>query len=435
MKNKVKLSTLSLAILAMTVSGCCNDAVEEENNATNNEQNNSNNSQNDNENQKADKEAGPLLPIMSNSNDDDKITRIVLDRNYASLFYNDDKANAFNEEITIEASIFPRSPAKRKIVWTSSNPKVASVDENGTVKALSEGFTEVTAANEDGTVKESIHIVVNNMNSVKIAQCNERMDAIMSAQTEEGFEVPDIISCVEKYNSVLKKDGKEVSRTNFTQTITTSLDQAFIQLDVEEYTWKCEGGSPSFTTMQYVFYTTDEFVSYLFKTTGKIRNYMSVNQSNFLGQDKIDALRAICANFFVSGSEILDSNYEDIQMQGAKNWITSSIQNEHYGRMVDVPGQLAFDLSDSIDYVATKEDESDMNVPVGTPYTLNVKNRLLFEKNLLTGRRINQDVVYTLDGSDYVNAVTVDNYYKTDVEIEFPNKNNGYSLVEGIFDL
>lgn len=424
MKNKAKLSTLSLAILAMTISGCCGDAPEENGNEQNNSQQNNNG-----------QKAEPLNPVISTETKAEKISRIVLDRNYASLFYNDDKNNAFNEEITIEATCFPRSVEKRKIIWTSSNPAVATVDENGTVKAVSEGFAEVTAANEDDSVKESVHIVVNNMNSIKIAQCNERMDSIMSAQLEEDFEIPDVITCVEKYDNVLTKNGETISRTSFTQTITTSLNQAFIQLDAEEYNWRCEGGSPSYSTVRYVFYTTDEFVSYLFKTTGKIKNYIGVNQSSFLGQEKIEALRAICQNFFISGAGILDGNYEDILMTGAKNWIKSSIQNTHYGRMADVPGQLAFDLHDSYDYVATKEDESDMNIPTGTPYKMNVQNRLLYENNLLTGRKINQDAIYSLDGNDYVNAITVDNYYKTNTEIVFPDKNDGYSLVENIFDL
>lgn len=427
MKNKAKLSTLSLAILAMAISGCCNKAAEEENN------NNSNPTEEKQEPTNQENNEQYIAPIINNA-EEDVIYRIDLNKNYASMFYNDKAGEEFNEEITLTPTVYPRKVGAREIVWKSSNPSVATVDENGKVKAVGEGTTEVTCANKDDSVKASVHIVVNNMNEVKIATCNARFDEIIAEQNKEDFKVPDVITCIEKYSKTVTKNGKVIEREEFTQSITTSLENAYLRLTADDCEWRCEDGSPKLSTQEYVFHTTDEFVSYLFKTSGLTNNYMKVNQSNFLGKEKIDALKDICKNFFISGEGILTDNYEDILFQDSSSWLKSTDTNMHYGRLANVPGQLAFDVKDTYNQTATREDESDLYIPYGTPYVLNVENRILFENYLLTGRDIVQSMVYTIGEDEYVNAVHLDNYYYTGAEIEIPNKDN-YSLVDGIFDL
>ena len=260
------------------------------------------------------------------------------------------------------------------------------------------------------------------------------IDVLVDGKFVEELKDLNLRFCGSSNQRLLKlENGKVVSKNEFTQTITTSLKNAYLRLTAEECEWRCEDGAPKLSTIEYVFYTTDEFVSYLFKTSGLTNNYLSVNQSNFLGREKIDALKDICKNFFVSGEGILLDNYEDILFQEASNWLSGN-QNTHYGRMANVPGQLAFDLKDSYNYTATHEDEKDMNIPVGTKYTLNVANRILYENFLLKGRYIEQSTVYKIGDDEYVDAVAVDNCYTTGTEIAVPNKDN-YSLVDGIFDL
>ena len=47
-----------------------------------------------------------------------------------------------------------------KIVWESSNPKVVSVSDDGTIKALRRGTAKITAKTEDGKVSDSINVTV-----------------------------------------------------------------------------------------------------------------------------------------------------------------------------------------------------------------------------------------------------------------------------------
>ena len=399
MKNKAKLRVLALAILGMTISGC--DNTEPEN-------------------------TGAEITT--------DVTSIKLNKSVISLFYNDNANDAFNEEFQLVATALPKKAGTRKFNWSSSDPSVVTVDENGKIKAVGEGFSDITVSNKDGSVTAKSHIVVNNMNGTKISHASSRYNDIVATQKKDGFKVPDVIASCEAFDKVTMKNGVVINRDKFYQTITVSEEQAFIQLDVDEYVWKCEDGTVENTSMQYVFYTTDSYETYLFKSQGNTNNYLSANQSDYIGKGKLEALKAVCNNFFVAGESIMTEPYSDIQAQGLSSWFSSAEKNEHFGRMEKVPGQLAFDIREAYTQYASSEDEDDLNIPVGTQYTMEVYDRILFENYFVTNKSI-EEVYSWKDGEDdYKINLSVDYTYNTDVEIKIPNK-DGYLKVESISDL
>ena len=397
MKNKAKLSTLLLALTSVVLTGC--DNVSE--------------------------------PDVDNR--DGEITNITLDKRYASLFYNDG-SDAFHEEITLSPVVYPRKNCERKIKWSSSNESVATVDKNGKVTAVGEGFSDITVSNEDGTISASTHIVVNNMKEQKISYCNTRQDDIFATQKSASFKIPDVVTSYETFTQTVEKNGVQISKTYFTQNIKTSKENAYIELDIDQLEWRCEGASPVPTKMKYVFYTTNQYETYLFKTSGITQNYFSVNQSEFIGQNRINALKAICDNFFKSGDKIFDDNYANILMQNTTGFITSPAENKHYGRMQNVAGQLAFDVTATYNEVATSEDEKDIYIPAGTKYVFDIYDRFLYEDYFCTGKYVEQKATYKIGDDTYVNTVIVDTYFKANEEINYPNKDN-FAKVDGIFGL
>lgn len=50
----------------------------------------------------------------------------------------------------LQTEIFPKNATNQNITWKSKNTKIARVDENGRVKPVSVGMTEITATTEDG---------------------------------------------------------------------------------------------------------------------------------------------------------------------------------------------------------------------------------------------------------------------------------------------
>ncbi|AAK76749.1 transglutaminase/protease-like cytokinesis protein 3 [Clostridium acetobutylicum] len=65
---------------------------------------------------------------------------------------------------SLVATISPIDATNKNIKWTSSNEYVASVDDNGNIKALSIGTAVITAATEDGNKTVSCKIIVNSSN-------------------------------------------------------------------------------------------------------------------------------------------------------------------------------------------------------------------------------------------------------------------------------
>ena len=61
------------------------------------------------------------------------------------------------------ASVYPDSANDKRITWSSSDPAIASVDENGLVTALKKGKATITAAAMDGSgVKSTCEVTVSN---------------------------------------------------------------------------------------------------------------------------------------------------------------------------------------------------------------------------------------------------------------------------------
>lgn len=58
---------------------------------------------------------------------------------------------AAGSKSTITATIIPADASNKTVVWKSSDPTVATVNENGEVEALQEGECEITATTTDGT--------------------------------------------------------------------------------------------------------------------------------------------------------------------------------------------------------------------------------------------------------------------------------------------
>ncbi len=62
----------------------------------------------------------------------------------------------------ISARVFPENASDKSVTWSSKNPKVAAVDQNGTVKPVDTGMTQITAVTADGNFKANCFVTVVN---------------------------------------------------------------------------------------------------------------------------------------------------------------------------------------------------------------------------------------------------------------------------------
>ena len=85
---------------------------------------------------------------------------------------------------TLSATIAPSNATIKNIVWTSSNPQIATVDQSGKVTALSAGTATITAmANDGSNVSASCQVVVKGVET-----------KITLSQTEANLPVNDIMT-------------------------------------------------------------------------------------------------------------------------------------------------------------------------------------------------------------------------------------------------
>lgn len=67
---------------------------------------------------------------------------------------------ASDETEVLIATLLPQNAESVKLVWTSSDESIATVDENGNVKALKEGVVTITVATEDGNYTASCTVTI-----------------------------------------------------------------------------------------------------------------------------------------------------------------------------------------------------------------------------------------------------------------------------------
>lgn len=80
------------------------------------------------------------------------VTGVSLDKAYLTV--------KPGESANLTATITPSNASNKKIIWTSSNPAIATVDENGKVTGKAIGSVLITATTEEGSYKASAYAAV-----------------------------------------------------------------------------------------------------------------------------------------------------------------------------------------------------------------------------------------------------------------------------------
>ena len=101
-----------------------------------------------------DGEGTPDEPKPDEPKEVKKVTGIKLSQNKAQL----NKWNRLNLKYTIT----PEDADNKEVVWTSSDPKVARVDNYGSVLALKDGVATITVKTKDGDFTDSCEVTVGN---------------------------------------------------------------------------------------------------------------------------------------------------------------------------------------------------------------------------------------------------------------------------------
>lgn len=97
--------------------------------------------------------AGNISTVKFTIEDINKVKSISLDFN-SHLF------TELNDSFTLSVNFSPAFALIKEVIWTSSNPHVASVDQNGKVTSLGYGSAIITATSKDGSFTASATVQV-----------------------------------------------------------------------------------------------------------------------------------------------------------------------------------------------------------------------------------------------------------------------------------
>lgn len=147
------------------------------------------------------------------------VDSITLDRDYLNIYV--------NGTATLNATVVPANANDKTVTWDSSDDTVATVDENGNVKALKPGTTTITASagglsatcivtvsypvNIPDTYDIELIVGEGGEASTSLSNASAGSTITVTVTPDEGYEL-----------DYITVDGERISGTTFTMPTTTS---------------------------------------------------------------------------------------------------------------------------------------------------------------------------------------------------------------------
>jgi len=108
------------------------------------------------------------------------------------------------ERKTLQVVIYPQEASNHKLNFTSSNPQVATVDNNGNIQAISSGTTTITVKAEENSVQNQIEInVYSKVTRVSIDETNVNM------QVDDTFKINAYVEPDDANNKQIKYESSD----------------------------------------------------------------------------------------------------------------------------------------------------------------------------------------------------------------------------------
>lgn len=147
------------------------------------------------------------------------------------------------ETDTLVATVTPENATNKNVKWTSSDPSIATVDENGKVTAIKEGTATITATTTDGSnLSASCTVTVT---SVPTNTGNAILTITMTNGTEKEYDLSmtEVNAFINWYNGRAAGTGnayytftKNSSLAAFTKRTEYILYDKIVEFNVDEYT-------------------------------------------------------------------------------------------------------------------------------------------------------------------------------------------------------
>lgn len=323
-----------------------------------------------------------------------------------------------------------------KLKYTSLDPEIATIDENGLIKGLKQGSTRIVV--QDLNRKSAgvyVDVIVTEtlksremrrlFNDLKVIGMKEKVDNFVKE---------------EKYEKIVYKNGVQHTYEMMDQNQAFSKEHAYFGIFEKDYDTKIEDGSKEFVSSDWIFYTNEYYDSYTFHNSGAAKKYYVAPTAAYIGQPRTAPLEAILDNLFVSGSEIFTKGFDDASLSDVCENMTGSytnVKNQRAGKLED--GTVVCALSITFDdEKADQDDESRYGIPYGTPTPTVQDMYYVIKDNKVTNSYFEITETYTIGEDEYLEKYRIGNHFvpfsEGNPELVYPDKED-YTLVDYLFDI
>ena len=372
--------------------------------------------------------------------------------NYApeALDVNNRSIHLYEGETTkITSYIEPSLANEAKLVYTSKNPQIASVDDNGVVTAKGKGNTVITvkfADDENIAVDIPVYILEN----LSIAKLDTKMADMLAYQQEH---LPEVHKFVEsrhtEFYKVRLENPEESDKSKQKRTLIDGyqeneeymmdVDEGFFRLGGRERKVPTEGGATEYVNYAWMAHNDEYYETHMYHINGTTKTMYNIPTQSYIGKDRMEAVYDLFGLLFRNGRTIvtnalklatdtdeLSDNYTKykslIQKGGANDDNTVSyklVQNGYKDKV-------------------SPEDESDMEIWAGTEFIQDYEQSIVWKDGFVASAKIYYENKYVdkLDGKTYIDTNLIEYRYEVndDANITLPNPKD-YTEVYELYDL
>lgn len=331
-------------------------------------------------------------------------------------------------------NVFPEFRVNHRLKYTSLNPEIATVDENGKVTAVAQGSAKI-AVQDLNRKNAGVFVDVQVVEKLKSREANK----IYKAMKEIGeSEVVDNFVDEEFYEKSVYKEGVRQSYTFWNQHMIYSKENAYFGIKETDVNIIKPDGAMTFSDYLWVFYTNEYYDSYTFHETHGQKNYYVAATADYIGQPRTQPLYDILDNIFVSGHKLYTQTFDSTGLSYVIDLAQASysnVINQRGGSLGD--GKLIFGCTITFDdETASIDDEKNYGIPYGTPTPASQDMLYVIENNKIVGYHVSVETNYEINGEHYKEIVNIDHNIKQftegNPELIYPNKDD-YTLVDYLF--
>ena len=340
----------------------------------------------------------------------------------------------------VEANILPFKAYQAKLIYTSKNPGIATVDENGVAVGVSAGETVITVSSEDKPdVKVDIPVyVVTRSDTETMTPKYTAMKALQKARfatykDDDGDPIPNRFVETEHRDSLVYViDDPTLPTDQQTMTFIRGYKENEIyEGDREEGYFGIKGvnldvkvvdGNSDYTNYAWLAHNDDTYETHVYHISGSTKNVLSIPTQAYIGKERIQPVFDTFGFMFTNGKSLVSSQFSSVTSTGDLDDVSK------YSSMITRTGyyedpetheeiishrleQLGYSGNDS---VVDPDDESSLEVPAGTKYVSDVIIEMTWKNGVVVAMDYDYRMTYVDERDPYYynedGSIRVDEY-------------------------